>query len=132
MESCTQPQLHSSKLEEVLPNVPSKNRVAIADNRSWEAVKSDNAFEESFSHGRRCVRVVECQEVRLLGEHVDDRQNDTFSMNPREALHKIEGDVRPHLRWHVQGLEQPSPVCSVLLCWQVRQEFTKSRTSRRS
>jgi hypothetical protein len=53
-------------------------------------------------------------EVRILGEAVDDGKNDRLPVDHREALDEVHRDVGPHLGQHVERLK-----VSILLCWHV-------------
>jgi len=63
--------------------------------------------EEHARDGHGGVGMPERNEVRVLGEMVDDRQYDGLAAHPREAFHEIHRYVRPDAVWNVQGLQQP-------------------------
>jgi hypothetical protein len=52
--------------------------------------------------------VAEGDEVRILGEAVDDSKDHRLPMDLREALDEVHGDVGPHLGRHLKQLEQTS------------------------
>ena len=52
--------------------------------------------------------MAERDEVHILGEVVDHRMDDGLAAHLGEALDEVHGNIRPDLRWHLQGLEKPS------------------------
>ena len=69
-------------------------------------MKPDIAVKEGTSDGRRGVGVAERDEVRVLGEAIDDGEDDRLAADLGQPLDKVHGDVNPHLGWHGQGLQQ--------------------------
>ena len=47
-------------------------------------------------------------EMSILGEAVDHRENDGFAAHLGKALDEVHGDVRPNLRRDLQGLKHTS------------------------
>ena len=44
--------------------------------------------------------------MRILGETVEHRENDGFAADLGQPLDEIHGDIRPHLGWYFEGLQQ--------------------------
>ena len=76
VERCAHAELDARHLEEVAPHVPGEHRVPITNDGRREPVKTDNAVEEGTGDRRRGVGVAERDEVRVLGEAVDDGEDD--------------------------------------------------------
>jgi hypothetical protein len=53
------------------------------------------------------MRVAERNEVSVLGEAIDHREDDRFAAHLRQPLDEVHGDVGPHLGRHLEGLQQP-------------------------
>ena len=71
----------------------------------WEPMQTNNAVEECTCNRSGGVWMAEGDEVRVLGESVDHRENDGFTADLGRALDKIHRDVRPNLGWNVEGLQ---------------------------
>jgi hypothetical protein len=69
-------------------------------------VEVDNGVEERLGDSGGGVRVVEGDEVCILGEAVDHRQDDRFATHTRESLHKIKCYVAPDAAGHDERLKQ--------------------------
>jgi hypothetical protein len=53
-----------------------EDRVTVADDGGWEPVEANDALKEGPINGRGGVRMAEGDEVRILGEAVDDGEDD--------------------------------------------------------
>ena len=51
--------------------------------------------------------MAERDEVGMLGEAVDHRENDRLAAHLGKALDEVHGYIRPNLRRHLQGLKEP-------------------------
>ena len=69
-------------------------------------MEADDAVEERAGDGRCRVGVAERDEVRVLGETIDDRQDHRFAGHLGQALDEVDGDIRPHLVRYFQRLQQ--------------------------
>ena len=67
--------------------------------------KPDDAVEEGACHRSSRVGMTEDDEVRVLGEAINHREDDGLAANLRQPLDEVHGDVRPHLGGHVQRLQ---------------------------
>lgn len=64
-------------------------------------MKANNHLKEGTGDRRRRVWVAEGDEVRVLGERVDNGEDDEFPVDLGEALDEVHRDVCPHLgRYH--------------------------------
>jgi hypothetical protein len=63
-------------LEQVTPHMIGEDRVTVADDGGWEPVEANDALKEGPIDGRGGVRMAEGNEVRILGEAVDDGEDD--------------------------------------------------------
>jgi hypothetical protein len=70
-------------------------------------MQANDAIEERPGDGGRCVRVPQQEEVGVLRETVDDREDHRFARHLGQALDEVDGDVRPHLGGNVQRLQEP-------------------------
>lgn len=61
--------------------------------------------KNALSHRGRRVRVAQWDEVRILGESINDREDDQFPVNARQTLDEVHGDVLPNCRRHRQWLK---------------------------
>jgi len=104
MEGRAHAQRDACHLEEVTPDVPSKQYVVIADNGRAKLVEPDDTVEESSSNGGDRVGMAKRNKMRVLGEAIDHRENDRLTTNLWEVLNEVHGDIRPHLGRHLQRL----------------------------
>lgn len=51
-------------------------------------------------------RVAQRDEVCVLGEAVDDGQDDALAIDAGQTLDEVKGDVGPHLGGDLEGLQQ--------------------------
>jgi hypothetical protein len=70
-------------------------------------MKSDDAVEEGTSDGRGCVGVAERNKMCILGEAVDDGEDDRLAADLGQPLDEVHGNICPHLGRHLQGLQEP-------------------------
>ena len=105
MECRTQAQFYARHLKKIAPDMTSEHRVTVAGDRRGKPVEADDTVEEGPGHGRRRVGMTERDEVSILGEAVDHRENDRLAAHLGEALDEVHGDIRPDLRRHLQGLK---------------------------
>lgn len=77
------------------------------DDGRWEAVEANDAVEEGPSNRSCCVGVTERNEVGVLGEAVNNGEDDGFVADLGQPLDEVHADVRPHLRRNFQWLQQP-------------------------
>ena len=106
MEGCTHLQPHIGLSKEVKPHMAGKNGVAITDNGVRKTMKVHDVVEEGTSNRRSRVRVPQWNEVGVLGEPVDDGEDDTLAMDLRKGLDEVHRNVRPHTRRHGQRLQE--------------------------
>lgn len=88
-------------------------------------MQADNPLKEGA--GNRCggVGVAEVDEVCILGEAVNDGEDDGFLVDLGQAFDEVHRDVGLHLGRHVKGQRRPASCKdAVLLCWQVLQART--------
>jgi hypothetical protein len=45
-------------------------------------------------------------EMGVVQETVDDGEDDTLPMHHGQSFHEVDGDVGPHLRGNVEGLQK--------------------------
>lgn len=76
MERCAHAQGDARHLEEVMPHMAGADRIPVADDRRREAVEPYNAVEERPGDRDGGVGVAERDEVGVLGEAIDHRQDD--------------------------------------------------------
>jgi hypothetical protein len=105
VECHAEPEFHPRHPEEIPPDMPREDRVSVADDQSGKPVKADDAVEEGTGHGCSSVRMAEHDEVGILGEAVDRREDDRLFAHLGKALDEVHGDMGPHLRGHLQGLQ---------------------------
>ena len=65
-----------------------------------------DAVKESVGDQSRRVRVAEGDEVRVLGEPVDNGEDDGLSVDLGKALDEVHRDIRPHLGRNVERLKK--------------------------
>jgi hypothetical protein len=70
----------------------------------------DNALKERLSNGERSVWVAQGNEVRHLGEAVDDREHNRLAADLGKSFNEIHGNVAPDRLRHIKGLEQTGGV----------------------
>jgi hypothetical protein len=58
----------------------------------------------------RCVRVIEHDEVRVLGEVVDDGQHHRLAINAGKTFHDVHRNVNPDQRRNVEELDEAGRV----------------------
>ena len=66
--------------------------------------------EEGLGHRFCRIRVSKRDEVAILAEAVDHRENDRFAANFGQCLDEIQAYVGPHRRGHRQWTEEASRV----------------------
>ena len=108
MEGRAHPELDTDEFEDVAPNMASEHRIPIAHNGVWEPMQSDNGFEERLRHCGRRVGVTQGDEVSMLGELINHRQDDTLAVVTRQALNEVHGDVCLDLRRDLEWFEKAS------------------------
>jgi hypothetical protein len=101
VEGCRQVELDPCQREQLGPELAREDRVPVADNGVRHAMEPDNGVEECPSYERRHVGVVECNEVRILGEAVDHREHHLFAMDAWERLDEIQRDICSNRRWYL-------------------------------
>ena len=107
MERRAEAELDAGHLEEVAPHVAREDGIAVTYDGRREAVKPNDAVEEGAGDRRRRVWVTEGDEVGVLREAINHCEDDRLPMDLRKAFNKVHGDVCPHLRGNLKGLEQP-------------------------
>ena len=107
VERRTHTEFDARHLEEVTPDMTGEHGVAIADDRRRKPVKPDNTIEEGASDGGGRVGMAEGDEVCILGELVDDGEDDGFAANLQKPFDEVHRDIRPHLGRNIERLEQP-------------------------
>jgi hypothetical protein len=63
-------------LEEIAPHIAHEDRVTVADDESGEPMKANDAVEEGPGDGHGGGRVAKGDEVCVLGETVNDGEDD--------------------------------------------------------
>jgi hypothetical protein len=102
--------LDTRQSEELTPKLAGEHRVPIGDNGVGDAVQANIVVEEGPCDGGRGVQMPQGNEVAVLGEPVDDREDHQLAIDAGESLHEIHGDVGPHNGRHVERLKQASRV----------------------
>jgi hypothetical protein len=69
-------------------------------------VQPDDVVKEGAGDGGGGVGVAERNKMRVLGEAVDHGEDDGLAAHLQKALDEIHRDVRPHLGWNLQRLQQ--------------------------
>jgi hypothetical protein len=69
-------------------------------------VQAHDLIEEDAGHRHRRVWATQGDEVGVLGEAVDDGEDEGLATHSREALNEVHGDVGPNGIRHRQWLEQ--------------------------
>ena len=69
-------------------------------------MQTNNVVEECTCDRGSGVGLGEGDEVRILGESVDHRENDGFATDLGQPLDEVHGDIRPHLGRYFEGLQQ--------------------------
>jgi hypothetical protein len=69
----------------------------VADDGRRKPVEADDAVEEGPGHGRGCIGVSEGDEVHVLGEAVNHREDDRLAAHLGKALDEVHGDISPQL-----------------------------------
>ena len=67
-------------------------------------MEAHDAVEEGTGDRSSGVGVAERDEMRILGEAIDHREDDRFAIDLGQALDKIHRNVGPNLGRHVEGL----------------------------
>jgi hypothetical protein len=67
-------------------------------------VKPDDAVEEGAGDGGCRVGVAEHNKMCVLGEAVDDSEDDRLTADFGQPFNEVHGDDRPHLGLNLQGL----------------------------
>jgi hypothetical protein len=75
-------QLGAHKPHELAPERRSEHRVAVRNDGLWNAMEANNVGEEGLRHRHRRVWMREGDEVGVLAEPVDDRENDRLPVHP--------------------------------------------------
>jgi hypothetical protein len=73
-------------------------------------VELDDVVEEGLGDGERCVRVAQGNEVRHLGEPVDDGEDHRLAADLRKSLDEVHGNVTPDGLRDVQRLKKTGRV----------------------
>jgi hypothetical protein len=61
-------------------------------------------FEEGASNGLHGVEEAQGDEMCILGEAIDDGEDDQLPTNARKALNRVHGAIAPHMLRHGQRL----------------------------
>ena len=69
-------------------------------------METHDAVEESVGDRSRHVRVAEGDEVRVLGEPVDDGEDDRLSVDLGKALDEVHRDIHQHLGRNIERLKK--------------------------
>jgi hypothetical protein len=99
-------QLHAHESEEFVPKLASEHRVPIQEDGTGDVVQADDVVEEGLHDGGGGVRMLQGYEVAVLGEPVDDRQDDRLAVDAGESHHEVHGNIGPYTRRHVERLEK--------------------------
>lgn len=70
-------------------------------------MKTNDTIKEGTGDGGSRVGVAERKKMRILGESVDDGEDERFAAHLGQPFNEVQGDVRPHLGRNLQGLQQP-------------------------
>jgi hypothetical protein len=79
VKRCAHAKLNPCRAEQVAPHVAYEHGVPITNDGHRETVQANDAVEERPGDGRRCVRVAQREEVGVLREPVDDREDHRFA-----------------------------------------------------
>jgi hypothetical protein len=77
--------------------VTHEHRITVNDDGQRKPVEADDAVKEGPGHRRGCIGVTEGDEVRVLGEAVNHREDDRLAAHLGKALNEVHGDISPHL-----------------------------------
>ena len=69
-------------------------------------MQPDNIVEESLGNRDGGVGMSKRDEVGVLGEAIDHRQDDRLAADLGKPLDEVHRDIRPHLGRHGEGLQQ--------------------------
>ena len=103
-------ELDSGAAEQITPDVTCEHGVTVADYGLRDAVKPHDVLEEGSGHGRSCIGVAKRNEMCILRETVDHREQDTLAMDLGQRLNEVEGDVSPDARGDRQWLQKTGRV----------------------
>jgi hypothetical protein len=90
-------ELYARQPKEIPPDVTREHRVTVAYDGRRKPMEVDDAVEEGPGHERGCIGVTEGDEVRVLGEAVNYREDDRLAAHLGKALDEVHGDISPHL-----------------------------------
>jgi hypothetical protein len=79
MESSSHAERDAGQLEEVMPHIAGEHGVPIAHDRRGEPVQPNDAVEEGAGDRCRRIRVLEGNEMGVLGESLDDGEDDRLA-----------------------------------------------------
>ena len=75
MERRTEAELDAGQLEELLPKGAGEHGIPVTHNGARDSMEANNLIEERPCNGGRRVGVPKRDEVRILGEAIDDREH---------------------------------------------------------
>jgi hypothetical protein len=90
-------ELYARQPKEIPPDVTCEHRITVADDGRRKPMEEDDAIEEGPGHGRDCIGMTEGDEVRVLGEAVNHREDDGLAAHIGKDLDEVHGDISPHL-----------------------------------
>ncbi|XP_021309766.1 uncharacterized protein LOC8080735 isoform X3 [Sorghum bicolor] len=99
-------QLCAAQTQQLPLEVGGEHRVTVGDDGLRDAVQPHDVGEESLGHCLGRVWVRQGQEVGVLAEAVDDRQDDGLALDTRQRLDEVHGDVRPNTLRNRKGQQQ--------------------------
>jgi hypothetical protein len=105
VERFAETQRHSSKGKKLTPERAREHWITVAHDGTREPVEAHNVVEEGLNDGDSGVGVGKGDEVRVLGEAVDDGEHHGLAPDARKSLDEVHGDVRPYRTWNLQRLQ---------------------------
>jgi hypothetical protein len=99
-------QRSATEAEQFLPHCGGEDWVLIAHDQRSNDVEVDNLHKEDRGDGRGGVKVVEKDEVRILGEAIDNHQDHWVPACLQESLNEVHGYVLPYRNRDVERLEK--------------------------
>jgi hypothetical protein len=78
-----------------MPKLAGEHRVPIRDDGIGDTMKADDVVEEGLRDGGGSVWMPQWYEVALLGEPVNDRQDDQLVIDVEKSFNEVHGDIGP-------------------------------------
>jgi hypothetical protein len=89
MESHAHVKSDTGHLEQVTPHITGEDRVTVASDGVVEPMEADNAVKEGPGDRRGSVRMAQGDEMLVLGEAINDGEDDRLPMDLGQAFDEI-------------------------------------------